>query len=472
MKNKSRNRKGFTLIELIVVIAVLGILVLLAAPRFLGYTSDSKLAQIKADIKSYETAVGAELVYDDEFTSDWKKIDKDVLETHRDSNSLFYIEGLVGKDYEFNEDYLLIEDNLIKTKLDGDFYLGTGGEIYYYENGLKVKNQEEKEDNNGVVISPGTETPKVEESTPVEPEKEKEKVYEATAADFKWNVASGWTEENSSYNAVGKTGLGYFTYTGPTEDAVKIPDEIGGTPVTSYFKMFMLSDVKKVISDNPNVKSAAEMFIASNANSIDVSELNTSGIEDMQYMFFSTKATSINLGENFDTSKVKNMASMFSSSNATELDLSTFNTSNVTYMYAMFSSAKATSINFGENFDTSKVTDMGVMFQQSNIANLDLSHFDTSKVTNMSSMFNNAKSKTINLSSFDTSNVTDTSRMFFNVLNLESLDLSSFNTSGIRSTGDMFSNMTLNTVLVKSQADVTKLNAVTNKPSTMNFIVK
>jgi len=38
------NRKGFTLIELIVVIAILGILALIAIPRFAGFTDKAKLA--------------------------------------------------------------------------------------------------------------------------------------------------------------------------------------------------------------------------------------------------------------------------------------------------------------------------------------------------------------------------------------------------------------------------------------------
>jgi type IV pilus assembly protein PilA len=43
LMNKQRNKKGFTLIELIVVIAILGILALIAIPRFAGFTDRAKV---------------------------------------------------------------------------------------------------------------------------------------------------------------------------------------------------------------------------------------------------------------------------------------------------------------------------------------------------------------------------------------------------------------------------------------------
>lgn len=52
MVNRLRNKKGFTLIELIVVLAVLGIIALIAIPRFLTVQAEAK---VDAD---YGTAAG------------------------------------------------------------------------------------------------------------------------------------------------------------------------------------------------------------------------------------------------------------------------------------------------------------------------------------------------------------------------------------------------------------------------------
>ncbi len=51
-------RQGFTLIELMVVIAVIGILTAIALPRFANITKDAEIAQIKANKKNIETAIG------------------------------------------------------------------------------------------------------------------------------------------------------------------------------------------------------------------------------------------------------------------------------------------------------------------------------------------------------------------------------------------------------------------------------
>lgn len=61
-KLKRNGKRGFTLIELIVVMAILAILVLLAAPRFIGKTEDARVAQIMNDIKVAETKVGDYLI--------------------------------------------------------------------------------------------------------------------------------------------------------------------------------------------------------------------------------------------------------------------------------------------------------------------------------------------------------------------------------------------------------------------------
>ena len=54
---KKRNSKGFTLLELIIAIVILGILAVVAAPRFLNLQDDAYEAKMEAIAHQFETAV-------------------------------------------------------------------------------------------------------------------------------------------------------------------------------------------------------------------------------------------------------------------------------------------------------------------------------------------------------------------------------------------------------------------------------
>ena len=51
-----KNKKAFTIIELIVVMAIIGILVLLAMPKFMGYTKEAKFTKFINNTKQLENA--------------------------------------------------------------------------------------------------------------------------------------------------------------------------------------------------------------------------------------------------------------------------------------------------------------------------------------------------------------------------------------------------------------------------------
>ena len=63
-------KKGFTLIELMVTIAVIGLLAAIALPRFSNITKDAEIAQLQANRKNIETALHMYLVKEDKKVED------------------------------------------------------------------------------------------------------------------------------------------------------------------------------------------------------------------------------------------------------------------------------------------------------------------------------------------------------------------------------------------------------------------
>lgn len=57
MDKKHLNPKGFTLIELMIVVFILGLLAAIVAPKIIGRTDEARVAQAKVQIRNFETSL-------------------------------------------------------------------------------------------------------------------------------------------------------------------------------------------------------------------------------------------------------------------------------------------------------------------------------------------------------------------------------------------------------------------------------
>lgn len=129
--------------------------------------------------------------------------------------------------------------------------------------------------------------------------------YLASDEDFNWIVTN---DPDYSYSVSSQNGIGYYMYVG-NETIVEIPERINGDLITNYHSMFEANQtVEKVISKN-NVTSTSYMFYGINTEKLDLSEFNSSSLNNSEGMFMDASIEMLDIS--FDFSNVSHYPVMF-----------------------------------------------------------------------------------------------------------------------------------------------------------------
>lgn len=98
------NKKAFTLIELLIVVAIIGILAAIAVPNFMNAQMRAQLARVKADFRTIQTAFQSYRVDNNDYPEDNWGPCQDYNAYKRLTTPISYVSGLdVFKDYFTNE---------------------------------------------------------------------------------------------------------------------------------------------------------------------------------------------------------------------------------------------------------------------------------------------------------------------------------------------------------------------------------
>ena len=497
------NKKGFTLVELLAVIAILAILVIIALPNVLKMYNDSKKNAFMTEAQNLAKEVSSKYISESMKGNKVSVISNQQnpldmtgreLEYNFELDSQGKIKNMIVSNGTYcistNKDYTKITRNDISDKcsyekihnivgtLKNKFYEESGrtdrslvSSIVFYSDGRTINGAEsydvsEKKDGSiKMYVSQNSENTSLLDLTIVANGKIDLPEDSSNLFAFYRHYGCGAFGENlqnlqfnnsvSTFNVTNMSSM--FSRSKVTTLDLSSFNTSNVTNMSSMLSSNQATEIKGLNKfDTSKVTDMSGMFTYSKMVTLDLSSFDTLNVTNMSDMFFRSEAAEIKGLNKFNTSKVTDMRKMFNDSKVTALDLSSFDTSNVTDMNSMFSSSQATEIKGLNKFNTSKVTDMVMMFSDSVAIKLDLSSFDTSNVTSMWGMFSRSKATTLDLSSFNTSNVTDMCSMFNGSDATEIKGLNKFNTSKVTDMYGMFKESVI-TALDLSSFDTSKV---------------